>query len=133
MYRLMAMRLEQDRTSWGQCCKCGNSGEIMSWPRCKRCRHHCCPSCEYELDRTAAVDTAEQAGGGSSAASRIDKMNELSGEICLELEALEAVETLTAPQTHGVARGWEIIRSLNQWLEEMEDGGNEDARPAETA
>jgi hypothetical protein len=129
----MAMRLEQDRTSWGQCCKCGNSGEIMSWPRCKRCRHHCCPSCEYELDRTAAVDTAEQAGGGSTASSRIDKMNELSGEICLELEALEAVETLTAPQTHGVARGWEIIRSLNQWLEEMEDGGNEDARPAEAA
>ncbi|OCT48585.1 hypothetical protein CLCR_04365 [Cladophialophora carrionii] len=132
MYRLMTMRLEQDRTSWGRCCKCENGGKIMSWPRCKVCRHHCCQKCDYRLDRTS-VDTDAPIERGSTAWDRFEKMNELSGEMCLELEALEFVETLTPPQREGVARGWEIIRSFNQWLEDMEDGESDEERPTEAA
>lgn len=121
---------ESEQSTWAHCCRCENRGLIMSWPQCRLCSHNRCGCCEYSDNEKSTAD--ERADEGPNALERFGKMNELSGEIGLELEALEVDESLTTPQRSGIKKCWEALRSFNELVSDMEDGVSEAARPENT-
>jgi hypothetical protein len=43
---------ETEKSAWGQCCKCENSGAIISWPKCRSCLYKSYQWCEYSEEST---------------------------------------------------------------------------------
>lgn len=122
MYREPNRKGETEKLAWGRCCKCENSGAIMSWPKCRFCLHNRCGLCEYSEESTTL--DGEEGGEGLTISARFDKMKELSGEMELEVEALVAKGALTSQD---VSRIVEVLHALNLSLLEAEegDGGSE--------
>jgi hypothetical protein len=90
----MAHRVgELEKSTRAYCCQCENNGLIMSWPQCRLCLHNCCDCCEYSEDLSDADD--ERAEERVTLSRRFNKVNEMSGEIGLELEALGIDKSLT--------------------------------------
>ncbi|KIW14209.1 hypothetical protein PV08_06990 [Exophiala spinifera] len=106
---------EQVQSSWGRCCVCEATGEIMSWPQCQACHHNKCQWCEHSEGRSApnADDVTVD--------ERLNRLNELSGEMGLELEALADDETLLLlPRQRLLGRLWESVIQLNARLSDLE-------------
>lgn len=122
VYREPNRKGETEKSAWGRCCECENSGQIMSWPKCRSCLHNRCQLCEYSEESTTF--DGEEGGERSAISARFDKMKEFSGEIWLELEALGADETLTSKQSDHVGKVVEALNILNQSLSEAEAGGD---------
>lgn len=133
VYREPNRKGETEKSVWGRCCKCENSGAIMSWPKCRSCLHNRCQWCEYSEESTTF--DGEEGGERSTISARFDKMKEFSGEIWLELEALGADETLTSKQNDHVGKIVEALNILNQSLSEAEagDDGSERGEVEQTA
>ncbi|MCJ1477230.1 hypothetical protein MMC13_005901 [Lambiella insularis] len=118
VYRQPSRRGETEKLEWGYCCQCEQSGNIMSWPKCRHCLHNRCELCEYP-EHAAAGNTGE-AEKELTASQRCSKMNEFSGEIGLVLESLRS-GILTLQQKNGLGKAWAGIKLLNQALSEMEE------------
>lgn len=89
----------------------------MSWPRCKI----------FLYNVVQIVTTLQRtiADIGNHRLKPLEKITEFAGGT-LELEALGSDEIVLESD---VAKGWEILKSTNKWLSDMEDGGNGGARP----
>ncbi|KIW86019.1 hypothetical protein Z517_01413 [Fonsecaea pedrosoi CBS 271.37] len=103
-YREPSRPGEPDKSAWGFCCRCENSGEIMSWLRCRICLHNRCEYCDYSASKM--ITDSDRPNGSNP----LERINDLSGETQLEPEALGSDETVLESD---VAKGWEILRSMN--------------------
>lgn len=104
---------ERSQRSWGRCCKCGATGRLMSWPHCQSCFHRQCQWCEHSEGSASNMEddlTLDQ---------RVNRLNELSGEIGLELEALSDDGALL-PRQWLVVGVWDSLIQLNTRLTELE-------------
>lgn len=108
----------EKKSTWAHCCQCENNGLIMSWPQCRLCLHNRCDCCEYSEDLSDVDD--ERAEDRDTSSRRFNKVNEMSGGIGLELEALEIDRSLNTQQKNSLKKCWEALKLLNEGVSKME-------------
>lgn len=118
IYREPNRPREDTKSTWGRCCQCEASGEIMSWPKCRSCFHNRCRWCEYS--EGISVDGGETVKELTplTPLERISRTNELSAEIGLELEQLSS-DDASISQTP-IWEIWEALRYLNESISQLE-------------
>lgn len=116
---------ESDKSTKGYCCQCENNGLIMSWPQCRLCFHNQCDLCWCLGDASHVYDIRAEENLTSS--GRFTKVNEMSGGIGLELEALGFDESLATQQKAGLEKCWEALKLLTEGMLEMEVDTSEGA------
>ncbi|KAJ9620353.1 hypothetical protein H2204_012322 [Knufia peltigerae] len=104
---------ERRQFTLGRCCVCDAAGTIMTWPQCRTCHHNRYEWCGYGGDR------ADDTGEAMSTRERITRLNELSGELGLELEALAYEDALQSRQWL-LGALWSSVIQLNRLLTDLE-------------